>query len=416
LVALLAFHLLVPAAPWYRIVGTSLGVAVLIAALASVAGRRSFFWVGLALMAPSLASLWGWGGLGALRMGGSAFHAPFFLFATWVVSAEVLRAERVTEDTLVGTICSYLFLCLAFAALYEAVELTVPGSFAALEAAGEGRLFGSLSYFSLVTLTTLGYGDITPLTTASQSLVILESVIGILFPAIVVARIVAVYTAGGARPFTRPEVDPSGEAQRVGALTVLIVAAILALPWLEQSPWARLLVNAAIILLLLGGLFAVMGERKWISSGPLLAGLAIGGRLWTAFAGTSPVTTAGLAFEVAFVGLVSVRIGLWAFRQQRVTAGVLFSAPCLFLLAGVGFASAFELAERIAPGAVALSVEPTPFQMLYFSFMTLTTTGFGDLTPQIPMARALAAAESVIGIFFPAIVLARLVALYDVAE
>ena len=50
--------------------------------------------------------------------------------------------------------------------------------------------------------------------------------------------------------------------------------------------------------------------------------------------------------------------------------------------------------------------------MLYFSFMSLTTTGYGDFTPAIPLTRTLASIEAFIGIFYPAIVIAKLVSLY----
>jgi len=411
LVGLMALHLSAPVLRWPGLLAATLGLGLLIAALASLSRSRAVFWVGAALAAPSLVRLWGWSGLDDPQWVGSAYHAPFFLFTTVVVTGAVLRTERVTEDTLLGSLCAYLFICLAFASLYQAAELARPGSFSGL--ADRDSLFARLSYFSLVTLTTLGYGDVTPLTPVGQSLAVLESVVGILYPAIVVARIVAVYGGGGGRPFALPEVGPLRESRRVALLAALLVASILALPWVEQTYTARFLLSGTFALVLLGGLYAVTHARRlrWVAAA--LAAGAFAGRLLFSRGGGSPAA-AVTALELGFLAVVIGRVGLWAFRQQRVTAGVLIAAPCLYLLLGLAFRSGYELLERLAPGSLAPSGDLLPSGLLYFSFMTLTTTGFGDITPLRSGAQVLAAMESVVGIFFPAVVLARLVALYDV--
>jgi hypothetical protein len=348
-------------------------------------------------------SLGGWLGAGP--------HAPFFLFATGIVTAAVMRARRVTGDTVVGSLCAYLMICFAFASVFEGIEAASAGSFAGLEGIARDRLFESLAYFSLVTLTTLGYGDVTPVAATAQSLVILESVVGVLFPAVVVARLVAVYSGGSGRAFARSTGEEARRSRRVLALTVLLVAAILAFPWLARQPGARTLVGLGFAVMLAGGVFAITHQGRTVAQTLTLGVVAITARVlpWDVTA----LRIVGLVAEVAFFGWVIFQVGGWGLSQNRVNSGVLLSALCVFLLIGIGYSSAFVMIERILPGSLSTPEGTEAGLYLYFSFMTLTTTGFGDVTPVGGAASAVAMSESTLGIFFPAVVLARLVALYD---
>ena len=121
----------------------------------------------------------------------------------------VMFARRaVSANVITVALCAYLLLGLAWMYLYQcAVELNPEGAFAGIadEASAEQRS-DALFYFSFVTLTTLGYGDIQPTGGFTRSLAIVEAVIGQLFVAVVLARLVGVQIAtAAAEELTRDE-------------------------------------------------------------------------------------------------------------------------------------------------------------------------------------------------------------------
>jgi hypothetical protein len=105
----------------------------------------------------------------------------------FVVLAMVLRPGAVTRHRLQGAAAAYLLLGLAWASAFEWVALGQPDAFRGAEAGGDQQWI----YFSLVTLSTMGYGDITPVAPAARSLAVAEAVAGQLFLAILVSRLVA---------------------------------------------------------------------------------------------------------------------------------------------------------------------------------------------------------------------------------
>jgi hypothetical protein len=117
----------------------------------------------------------------------SAFACVSILAA--VVLIQVLRAGRITLHRIVGSTAAYLLLGFAWGELYRALSAAVPGAFAA--ASGALLEHAHYQYFSIVTLTTLGYGDITPVHPFARSLAMLEALTGQLFPAILIARLVS---------------------------------------------------------------------------------------------------------------------------------------------------------------------------------------------------------------------------------
>ena len=107
-----------------------------------------------------------------------------------VVSQAVLRRGRITYHRIVGAILLYLLIAVVFGSLFALVGLSLPDAFKGITFEDNPAFANSVFYLSFVTLTSTGYGDIVPVHPVARSLCNLESVIGQLYPATLLARLV----------------------------------------------------------------------------------------------------------------------------------------------------------------------------------------------------------------------------------
>jgi hypothetical protein len=184
-------------APLARIFNTLTVLAVIDLACTN---RRDTI-ISFALGVPAILLTW----LGDVLTTPALDHAAYavvvalYLFVLVRMLRRLVRAEVVDEDTIVLAICSFLILGASWTLLYIPVEFYWPGSFAGLDTTSPGATIDDLFYFSHVTLTTLGYGDITPVSPLARSLAILEAVAGVLFTAVLIAMLLGKYTARSVR-------------------------------------------------------------------------------------------------------------------------------------------------------------------------------------------------------------------------
>lgn len=122
--------------------------------------------------------------------------ATIGLVLVWAVSRAVFGPGRITYHRVIGAILLYLTIGLTFVAAYTFVGLLFPGAFAGLTIADSPALASDLIYFSFVTLTTIGYGDIVPVHPIARSLCNIEGIIGQLYPATLLARLVSLELEG----------------------------------------------------------------------------------------------------------------------------------------------------------------------------------------------------------------------------
>lgn len=128
-----------------------------------------------------------------------ALNAVFFVFLVWSLLHDLNTGGRSTGERIFGALCAYIFIGLLFALLFAHLEYRNPGSFSvsndllAGQTVGESSLFPVFTYFSFVTMTTLGYGDITPVAENARTLAWLEALVGQLYLAVMVAGFVAVH-------------------------------------------------------------------------------------------------------------------------------------------------------------------------------------------------------------------------------
>ena len=122
----------------------------------------------------------------------SAVVAVFAGTVVWLTYGSVMRGHRPVGDRIVGAICVYLLIGLGCASVYETLDGVIPGSFR-FPADSAWMTLDPIRYryFSFVTLATLGYGDVTPVTALAGTLASMEAIGGQLYIAITVARLVA---------------------------------------------------------------------------------------------------------------------------------------------------------------------------------------------------------------------------------
>jgi hypothetical protein len=108
----------------------------------------------------------------------------------WAVAGVVFAPGRVTYHHVMGAVLLYLVIAVSFVPLFAFAGSLVPNSFSGISMQDNPALASSLIYFSFVTLTTTGYGDVFPLHPIARSLCNLEAVIGQLYPATLLARLV----------------------------------------------------------------------------------------------------------------------------------------------------------------------------------------------------------------------------------
>jgi voltage-gated potassium channel len=120
----------------------------------------------------------------------------FLLLAIAHTLKQVALENVISVNRLVGAICVYLLLGVIWAVAYSVLDLLAPGSFEELSSV-QGQAWDSeWLYFSFVTMTTLGYGDITPASATAKALAYMQAVFGQLYVAILVAGLVSAYISG----------------------------------------------------------------------------------------------------------------------------------------------------------------------------------------------------------------------------
>ena len=197
LVLLLAVYPYIPDSDLGTFLGGMISLLLCLASVWALRTRRRIF-LGSVLLAVLVVVADATAMVGAGRgnpLVEAAFLA-FYLYTTVAVFLEAIASRRVTADSIVGILSVYLLIGVTFATLYDLLETLNPGSFHVSNGAGEAAYLGfkPLLYYSFMTLTTVGYGDITPVTYQTQSLALIEGTTGVLYVAVLVARIVGLYS------------------------------------------------------------------------------------------------------------------------------------------------------------------------------------------------------------------------------
>ena len=200
-----------------------------------------------------------------------------------------------------------------------------------------------------------------------------------------------------------------------GYLLASLVLFILMTPLFEATRIGHIVEDGLLSLVLLATVYAASDNRR-IRIIALALAISAMFLVWANIADPStPGRLAGLTVYVvlnfAAIGMLLRRIVL----APAVTGEVFCAGISLYLLIGVNWALTYILIDAIDPGtfeSLSLSFGKGGSEYLYFSFATLTTLGYGDVSPDAPFGRIWAIMEAVTGVLYITILVARLVSLY----
>jgi hypothetical protein len=186
------------------IVGRDAALAlVLLAGVWSVSHSRLLFLIGLGFVVPTLVAAWlaGTASGPAAGLVGLAFGLAFLVFMIATLLSLVLRSKAVTTDTILGGICVYMLLALAWTVVYSMLELVEPGSFASPSGPlakipkEHGLMVPELLHYSMFIITSMGPGYVQPMTRVARAWTGLAAITGQLYLAVFIARLVGLHAS-----------------------------------------------------------------------------------------------------------------------------------------------------------------------------------------------------------------------------
>jgi voltage-gated potassium channel Kch len=195
-----------------------------------------------------------------------------------------------------------------------------------------------------------------------------------------------------------------------GLLLILIVATYFEVAIVEKSQWAQVLLAISFAGVLLLTLHTSHVRGRWTRITLIVSVIVIAFTTAQAIVGNEAVAGASyiwIAFIVASPVVILARI----FRHPRIDLETILGAVCAYLMIGIGFSTIYVMLQQL--GSENFFTQPGPYQridFLYFSFVVLTTLGFGDFTPGTPVGKVLVTLEALIGQVFLVTVVASLVA------
>ena len=189
---------LVPQGSVISVLFTAFFTAILFSGLYAVSRERGHFLIGLSIAAPAAILNW-WSQISyvlAIDLLGKLLAAVFMAYLAWLILVHIMRSPRVDMNLVYASICIYLlvgFLCgFGFSVIELLNESAIKYAATDVLAGVPAREVRTL-YYSFVTLTTLGYGDITPVSAPARVLAMTEALTGQLMLVVLVARLVALH-------------------------------------------------------------------------------------------------------------------------------------------------------------------------------------------------------------------------------
>ncbi len=199
----------------------------------------------------------------------------------------------------------------------------------------------------------------------------------------------------------RPESDAA-----LSVFFVLLLASTL-LAWPLRDTGAEPAVVVLRLLTVGVGVVVLLPDRGFAIAAAFAGAGVVAGELTSGDRGALELLSR-IAFHAVICGALLGR----AFRPGRVTFHRILGAVSAYVLLAVAWGTAYQLVLVLRPGAIQAGSGPASLDdAMWLSFVTITTTGYGDVLPVAKVARSLAALEALVGVLYPAVLIARLVSL-----
>jgi hypothetical protein len=186
-------------------------------------------------------------------------------------------------------------------------------------------------------------------------------------------------------------------------LGLIVFSTVLAWSLLEFLPYW--IFDVLFVTTVFFGVIALVPSPRMAFLAGLLGVVAMVSR----FGGSGQATAFSVSTALAFFLLVGVALLVRVFRPGHVTVHRLIGAVALFVVLAVTWGFAYQIVCMIRPGALlANGSRATPQDAMWFSFVTITTVGYGDVVAALPVARSLAGLEALTGVLYPAVLIGML--------
>ncbi|HXV75077.1 MAG TPA: potassium channel family protein [Candidatus Polarisedimenticolaceae bacterium] len=223
----------------------------------------------------------------------------------------------------------------------------------------------------------------------------------------------------GRRPFDRLT---DGLGSRYAALLVVVLVSIAIHPLVGVHRWVGWLRDLTYVALVVAVLQAVARHVRVYYASLALGGCAAVVSILTDSFGFDELYPYGAVLRLSLSAVVVVVILVDVFGRDEIDTDAVFGAACAYLLAGLGCGALYALVDWFLPGSFDAPMQPQAVtdrfgpetvesRLVYFSLVTMTTIGYGDVTPVSPPARTLAALQGLLAQLYVAIIVARLVGL-----
>jgi hypothetical protein len=227
-------------------------------------------------------------------------------------------------------------------------------------------------------------------------------------------------------PRAQQDIPALKSLRQSGQFIILLIAMLgflLIPPFFIRYESAGVLASTFLSVMLLSALYVFPRRRTFVAACGLAVPALVGRWLLISFPANTHFLVFVMLCAVAFLVLTAAAILREVLATNRVTNDTISGAVCGYLLMGVVFAFLYGIIALLYPGSFIVAgktIQPEPstfdyhheiINLIYYSFVTLATVGYGDITPASPPARALAMIEAGAGQFYVAILIARLVSI-----